>query len=213
MKIIKVLLAMTLLLAGPFLYAQITEGQFTLNKINRPSLVGEFNFSPEIVESVILEDLKYNGFPKAADSKGFKFYTAIVFEKITTDKIDLYIKVDDVKKEKDKSIVTMIITKGPESFVSSSGDPETFKSASAYLLGLIPKFESRQLEINITEQEAIIKKAEKTYNSLIGTGESLQGKKADIEASIAKNKKEQEDQSSVLEKERKLLETLKSQRK
>lgn len=213
MKIIKTFLFTGLLLASQCGFSQITEGQVTMNKINRPSIVGEFNFSQEIVESVILEDLKYNGFPKASDSKGFKFFAGIVFEKISSEKIDLYIKVDGIKKEKDKSTVTMVITKGPESFVSSSGDPETFKTASAYLLELKPKFEARQLEINITVQEAVIKKAEKTYNSLIGTGESLQSKKADIEASIAKNKKEQEDQSALLEKERKLLETLKSQRK
>jgi hypothetical protein len=213
MKLLKAFVLVSLLIAGQFVCAQISEGQTTMNKINRPTISGEFNFSPEIVESVILEDLKYNGFPKASESKGFKFFAGIVFGKISSEKIDLYIKVDGVKKEKDKSVVTMVITKGPESYVSSGSDPETFKTASAYLLDLKPKFEARQLEINITVQEAVIKKAEKSYNSLIGTGESLQGKKADIEASIAKNKKEQEEQAALLEKERKLLEMLKSQRK
>jgi hypothetical protein len=211
MKTTIILLA--LILTGYVLTAQVSVGTVAYNKVERTSVVGQFDYSPEVVKASIIEDLKYNGFVKSSDSKGFKMYPGIIFTQISPDPIDLYIKVDDVKKEKDKSMVYLMISKGGENFINNTTDPEIITACSNYLQSLKPKFEARQLEINITEQEALIKKAEKTYNSLIGTGESLQDKKKDIEENIAKNLKEQENQKALLEKEKKLLETLKSQRK
>jgi len=202
-----------LILSGYVITAQVSVGTVAYNKVERTAIVGQFDYSPEVVKASIVEDLKYNGFVKSSDSKGFKMYPGIIFTQISPDPIDLYFKVDDVKKEKDKSMVYLMISKGGENFMNNTTDPEVITTCSNYLQSLKPKFEARQLEINIAEQESLIKKAEKTYNSLIGTGESLQDKKNDIEESIAKNLKEQEAQKTLLEKEKKLLETLKSQRK
>jgi hypothetical protein len=204
---------LTLILIANTVNSQISEGTATFNKIERTAVVGNFNYAPEVVKAVILEDMKYNGFIKSSETKGYKLFPGILFTQISQEKIDFYLKVDDVKNEKDQSIVYILISKGGENFINNSTDPDAIRNCIAYLQGLIPKFEANQLEIDITKQEAVIKKAEKTFNSLVGTGESLKSKKQDIEENIAKNLKEQENQKLTLEKERQLLETLKSKRK
>jgi hypothetical protein len=204
---------LALIFLGNIIVAQVSEGTATFNKIERTAVVGKFDFSPEVVKATLLEDLKSNGFLKSSETKGYKMFPEILFTQISQEKIDFYFKVEDVKKEKDQSIVYILLSKGGENFINSNTDAGAIKDCISYLQGLMPKFEASQLEIDITGQEALIKKAEKSYNSLVGTGESLQNKKKDIEENIAKNLKEQENQKSTLEKERKLLETLKSQRK
>ncbi len=193
--------------------AQFSEGTVAYNKQDRPALKAELNYSPGVVKDVILEDMKYRGFLKSSESKGFRMFPGIIFEQISPEPIDLYLKFDDVKKQKDKTIVYLLMSTGSDNFISGSSYPERFAGARTYLESLAPKFEARQLEINITAQEAVVKKAEKAYNSLIGTGESLQSKKKDLEESIAKNQQAQEAQKAALQKERDLLETLKKQRK
>jgi len=199
--------------SGMITFAQVTEGTATYNKTEHTAIVGKFDFAPGLVKETILEDMKYKGFVKSTDSKGYRLFAGINFAELSPEPIDFYLKVDAVKKEKDKALVYLLISKGGENFITQATDPACLNAATEYLLSLKPKFEARQLEINIELQEALIKKAERSYNSLIGTGESLQSKKKEIEEDIAKNLKEQESQKAILEKEKELLEKLKSQRK
>jgi hypothetical protein len=192
---------------------QVAEGTAAYNKVEHTAIVGKFDFAPDLVKDAIIEDMKYRGFVKSSESKGYRLFAGILFKDLSQETIDLYLKIDPVKKEKDKSVVYVLISKGGENFVTSSTDQACLNAVIDYLQALKPKFEARQLEINIEQQEALIKKTERSYNSLIGTGENLQSKKKDIEENIAKNLKEQENQKAILEKEKELLEKLKSQRK
>ncbi len=210
----KTLITITILLilAGKS-EAQVSEGTAVFNKAEQPAVTGEFNFPAAVTEQVLLDDLKYRGYGKGYTVKGFHRYEGIIFPDISPEKIDFYFKVNEKGKEKDKSIVTVLVSKGGGTFVSRSGDPAIVDSAKAYLMSLIPAFGKMKLQLDIEEQSEAVARAEKKYKNLVGEGETLVTRLKDLEAGIEKNKQEQEAQKTRLEKEKQLLETLKSRLK
>lgn len=203
-----------LLAISVFAFSQVKDGTVALNKIERPAVIGEFEYDASIVEAVILEDMKYQGFGKGDGFKGFQKYAGILFASLSSEKIDFYFKVDPKsKKEKDKSIVYVVISKGYDNFVNSSSDPAIIEATKQYLTGLIDKFGQQKIKLAIEEQKEVVEKADKKLNTLIVTAESLKTKQKEIEESIAKNAQDQETQKTVLAKEKELLENLKLQLK
>ena len=210
MKSIFLLIA-ALFVAG-FVSAQIIEGTVTMNKVVRPAIAGEFNFTSEVTEAVILEDLRTRGFGKGDSQKDFKMYAGIAFPMFSTEKIDLYVKVaPKSKSEKGKSLVYLVISKGYDNFISGATDQATMDSAKIYLGSLMGKFEQEKLRLDIDAQQELIAKVQKKYDALVGTGESLQTKKQDIEKEIEKNLTEQNNQKAELDKEKQILDALKAQ--
>jgi hypothetical protein len=195
------------------LKAQIAEGTAVLNRVEQPAVVAEFNYSPEVVEAVLMDDMKYRGFGKGSETKGFHKFEGILFPYLSGDKIDYYFKVSEKNKEKGKSIVSVIISKGGGTFVSSAYDPAIMDSTKAYLNGFSEAFEQKKLDFDIDSQRDIIAKEEKKYQKLVGDGETMVTKLKNLEADIEKNNQEQAKQKAVLDKEKQLLETLKSQKK
>jgi hypothetical protein len=203
--------------AGVFLFAliasaKVSEGRATINKADQPAVIGDFDYNPNITEYVLMDDLKTLGFGKGSDSKGYRQYQGIVFNQLSSDKIDLFVKVDKNRKDKNRSLVYMLVSKD-NNFVSSSDDSQIIQGATDYLNSLIPKFASRKHDLDVAEQEDVVKKAEKKYNSLVGKGESLLTKKRSIEDDIIQNKKDQDEQQKVSDKERDILRALQVQNK
>jgi hypothetical protein len=194
--------------------AQAVEAQVPYNKVNQPAVTAEFITDVDIAEKAVSEDLKTRGFGKGKSAKGFTLYQAINFTEISADKIDLYIKTEKKsKKEKDKTILTVLVSKGYDNFVSSTTEPKMIAAVMNYVNGLKPKFETGNLEVQIKEQEDVIKKEEKRQNNLIDDGTDLEKKKRKVEDDIASNKKDQEKQKAEVEKQKQILETLKKQLK
>lgn len=193
-------------------FPQVKDGTVTMNKIDRPAVIGEFEYEASIVNAVILEDMKYQGFGKGDSFKGFQKYAGIQFAQLSSEKIDFYFKVDSKsKKEKDKSIAYVVISKGYDNFVTSSSDPAIIEAAKQYLSGLLDKFGQQKIKLAIEDQKVIVDKADKKLNSLVVNAETLKTKLKEVEDSIVKNTQDQETQKSVLEREKQLLESLKLQ--
>jgi hypothetical protein len=192
--------------------AQVSEGRTTINKTDQPAIIGDFSFSPDVVEYVILDDLKTLGFGKGSESKGFRQYPGIVFNKLSYDKIDLYLKVDKNKRDKTRSLVYLLVSKN-NAFIGGSDSPELIKGATDYLNSLMPKFAERKHSLDINDQQETVNKAEKKYNSLISKGETLLTKKRSIEDEISQNLKDQEEQKKLLDKEREILRSVQEQNK
>lgn len=209
-----IFLLFTALLFAGVVSAQISEGTVTMNKVERPAIVGEFNFTSEVTEAVILEDLRTKGFGKGDSNKDFKMFAGVTFPMISREKIDLYVKVmTKSKSEKGKSVVYLVISKGYDNFVSGATDQAAIDSAKIYLGSLMGQFEQKKLKLDIAAQEATIEKLQKKYDALVGTGESLQTKKEDIEKDIEKNQNDQATQKAELDKEKQILDSLKTQLK
>ena len=69
------------------------------------------------------------------------------------------------------------------------------------------------LEMQINDQQDAVNKADKKYNNLIDEGQGLEKKRISIEKDIENNKKDQANQLTDIDKQKQLLETLKSSRK
>ncbi len=210
----RILVCATLMMASFFAAAQAVETKTSYNKADQPAAVGEFMYEVGIVEKAIENDMKQRGYGKGKSSKGFTLYQAINFNEISADKIDFYIKAEKKsKKEKDRTIVTVLVSKGYDNFISGITEAKMMEGAINYINSLKPKFDAGNLDVQIKEQEDLVKKTEKKYVNLTDDGASLEKKKRNIEEDIANNKKEQEAQKAEVEKQKQILETLKAQKK
>jgi len=212
MKTLFVLILMLGLSAIAF--SQVTVGTTSLNKVERTAVVGDFGYAPDIVEAVLLDDLKTLGFGKGDSYKGFRKYANIQFYKLSPDKIDFYFLVDQKnKKEKENCTVSIVISKGGDNFINNSTNPEILEAAKSYLSGLDNKFSQQKVKVAFEEQTKVVEKADKEMNSLISKNKSLNTKLKDVQSDLEKNQKEQETQKALLEKEKLTLENLKKQLK
>jgi hypothetical protein len=199
---------------GFYAAAQSVEGTTDYNKTKQPAVVCEYPYPPALVETILTDDLKQKGFGKGKSSKGFDVYQAINFTEISTDKIDFYVRVERKgRKEKDIAIVTIMVSKGYDNFISGGADASIMQNTMAYINGLKPKLEKSSLEIQIADQEEVLKKEEKKMSGLVDDLEGLEKKKKKLEQDMEDNKKDQEKQKAEVEKQKGILESIKAQRK
>lgn len=212
MKKITLLVAFSLSIL--FANAQANEVKTKYNKIDCNGVSAEYVVDITIVEKTIEDEMKAKGFGKGKSSKGFTLYQGVNFNDISPDKIDLYVKTErKSKKEKEKSIITILISKGYDNFISSTTEPKMIAAAINYLNGLEPKFAATSLEAQIKEQEDLVQKEEKKQNNYIDDLNDLEKKKRDIEDDIVKKKNDIEKQKAEVEKQRQFLEALKARKK
>ena len=140
-------------------------------------------------------------------------FEEVLFMQISSNKINFYVKIEEKKKEKGKTILTFLVSYGLDNFISSTMDAAIINNTKTYMNSLTVKFAATKLGRDIEAQQKVFDKAKKDYENLISEGESLTKKKAEIEENIAKNKSEQENQKNVMEKEKSNLESLQSQKK
>ena len=210
----KIIVSIIALVSLYTLQAQAIETKATYNKVAQPAVLAEYIYDAAIVETAITDDLKQRGFGKGKSTKGYNLYQAINFAEISADKIDLYIKTEKKsKKEKDRTIVTVLVSKGYDNFVSGTTETAMMTAILNYVNGLKPKFDTNSLELQVKDQEELVKKAEKKYNNLTDEGVDLEKKKRKVEDDIATNKNDQSAQKNEVEKQRQILASLKAQRK
>lgn len=210
----KILPLIVLMLPVLWAKAQVTTGLVELNKVQQNAVIGDFAFAPDIIETVLQDEMKVNGFGKGESYKGFRKFAGIVFKELSPNKLDFYYKVEaKSRKEKNSSMVYMVFGTSFDTIASETANPELFANAKKYLLGLSDKFAQQRTRVAIEEQNDVIEKAERKMKSLVGNGESLKTRLKETQDAIVKNQQDQDEQKKVLENERKTLENLKSQLK
>ncbi len=209
----KLFLSTAICFSALFINAQSVETAVDYNKMKQPAATVEYNTTADIAENVINDDLKSRGFGKGKSSKGFTKYEGISFAEISADKIDLYIKAEKKsKKEKEKTIITLMTSKGYDNFVSGTSDAKIMTAMLNYLNGLKPKFEAGNLAVQIQDQEDAVKKEEKKQNNIVDDISDMEKKIKSLQDDIAKKKNDLEKQKSEVEKQRQLLATLKARK-
>lgn len=210
----KMIFSCLFMLAAYTTQAQAVETKTAYNKVDQPCIMSEYAYDADFVEKVITDDLKQRGFGKGKTSKGYNLYQAINFAELGTDKMDLYLKVEKKgKKEKDRTVVTLLLSKGYDNFMSSTTDANTLQNAINYLNNLKPKFDANNLDVQIKDQEELVRKEEKKYTSLQDDATDLEKKKRKIEDNITDNKAEQAKQKTEIDKQRQILDALKTKKK
>ncbi len=198
---------------GSAAMAQSTVENVSYLKIDRQAVVNELPFSEKIIMGAIDEKMGQMGY-KGKSSKGFTVYNGVRMAELGTGDYDLYFMADrKSRRNKDNSTLTLMLSTGNEIFVSEQSNAGLISNAKKYLDSITTMIAAYDLEQQIIDQQDAVSKADKKYNNLIDEGQSLEKKRKNIESDIEDNKKNQAQQQTEIEKQKLILETLKSKRK
>lgn len=193
--------------------SQTRFGMAEFNKKEVPAVIGEIPYEEDVVKDAIDKNFEKKGY-KGKKVKGFVLYSAVMLPEIGTEPYDIYVLVDrKSRQEKGTSIVTFLISKGFENFANDVDDASLIGNTRTYLTNLRTVVADYDLELQITAQEEVLRKAEKKYIGLQEDNASLLKKKKKIEDEIAQNIIDQAVQSNEKERQKQILETLKNKRK
>lgn len=179
----------------------------------KAAVVNDFSYQESIVSKAIQDKMQKLGY-KGKESKSFIMYKNVTISELGNNAYDLYFKIDrKSRKEKDVTSVTMLLSKGNETFVTEADDAQAIKNAKYFLDNLIPNVQAFDLQKQITDQEDVVKKTEKKYKNLLDDADDLQKRKRKIEQQIEENIRDQKDQQTEIEKQKQLLQVLQAKRK
>jgi hypothetical protein len=214
-----------LLLLIAFAIVQATSAQasytsVSYNKSSQPALMLELPYNEEVSEGFIVDNLKKTGYDPETKGKLFwkqnKLNGFYIFKDVRLEgasgTADLYFKVDQKsKRQKNASVIYLLIGKGENNFVSSDSDNNTYNAAKRFLNGFIDKSAVYKLDLDIKNQEDVVKDNEKKLDKL-KDGEKDMIKKIDqLQKDLKKNHEDQKDQEKRIEDEKKKLDDLKLQ--
>ncbi|XZF14404.1 hypothetical protein ACTHGU_21690 [Chitinophagaceae bacterium MMS25-I14] len=146
---------------------------FKANKMegSYSAVVADYDYDSKAVEAALSEKLASQT-GKGSNSKGYRYFQAVTVPELTQDKVDLYYKVES---EKGKAVVTMLISKGYDNFITPEKDPTTFDNMKQFLVSTLPaQVKQHNLMLDIARQEEIVKNAEKKYGNSVDDGKKLQ---------------------------------------
>ena len=107
----------------------------------------------------------------------------------------------------------MMISKGGKIFITTATDAELMGKARTYLDSLPHLVAVYDYDQQVLAQADFVKKNEKKLNNLLEDAIDLEKRRRRIDEQITENKKAQVTQQQELENQRKILETMKSNRK
>ncbi|MDB5203351.1 MAG: hypothetical protein JWQ27_2760 [Ferruginibacter sp.] len=195
------------------LFAQTHIEKKEYQKIDRDILVNEIGFSEKLITDALTDTLEKLGY-KGKSQKGYTVYQGVKLSSLGKESYDLYFSVErKSRKEKETSVVNMIVSKGFDNFATEAADRSLMENAKSFLNDLRNTVSAYELEQQINEQEQVIKKNEKKSAGLISDAESLEQKRKKMEQQIEDNKKDQAALVNEQQKQQQILENLKSRRK
>jgi len=192
----------------------------TINKNLQPGLVLHLPNNTEVAEGTILQKLKETGYAPETTGKlfwkknkldGFYVFNGITLPALNNQKLDMYFKVErESKSQKDQSIIYLLVSKGYDNFISPEVDSVSFAAATEFLNGFVATTASFSLNLDIEEQEKVVKNAEKKLANLQDDEKSLAKKIEDFQADLQKKKNDQVMQEKEIANQKTKLEELKA---
>lgn len=211
MKKLTVVFALILFMQQTF---SQTFGDLEWQKTKLPATIVEVPQSASVTEAAIKQKFTQLGFT-GKESKGVTVYKGVRIPQISTDLIDVYLKVDRKgKKDREECTVYFAIARGDGTFVKPGvSDAILVASVSNYTSNFSPWAEAEALERDIKESEDVLKSAEKKGTDLQDESESLLKRKKKLEDDIEENRKNIEKQKIEVENKRRALDLLRAKRK
>jgi hypothetical protein len=214
-------LSIAFLLAGIMtVRSQATFTTITIDKKIQPGLVLHLPNNKDVAEGTILQKLKETGYSPETKGKlfwkknkldGFYVFNGITLPALNNQKLDMYFKVDpESKSQKDKSIIYLLVSKGYDNFISPEVDSATFVAATDFLDGFVATTASYRLNLDIKEQEKVVKDAEKKLLGLQDDEKSFVKKIEDLQADLRNKKNDQVMQEKEISNQKLKLEELKA---
>jgi hypothetical protein len=201
--------------------AQSSYTSVSYNKTSQPALKLELPYNTDVSEGFIVDNLKKTGYDPETKGKLFwkqnKLNGFYIFKDVrlegASQPVDLYFKVDQKsKKEKDASVIYLLIDKGENSFISSS-DEQTYNAAKHFLNGFVDESAAYKLDLDIKNREETVKDAEKKLDKLKDNEKDMNRKIEQLQKDLKKNQEDQKEQQKTIETEKKKLDDLKEQAK
>ncbi len=190
-----------LVMAG-IAYAQpkASEGKAEFQKTQQPAALITVPYPGSVVEDAIADFMTKKGI-KSSSNGGYKVYRNYNLPG-NDHNSDLYFKVDrKSRSEKDVSVVSMLVARTAEDVKTRKLNDTTgngLEGATALLDDMAPTFEAYNLELQIKDQEAVVKKAQKKYDDLVSDQKDGEKKMRNLEDKLAQNKKDQVKQSEAI---------------
>lgn len=209
-----------LILSSFSAFAQPTVTTVGYAKENKSGLMLVLPYDEKVSEGTILQKLKETGYDPETKGKlfwkdnkvnGFYVFKAVSLSGGNSSIVDLYFKVDPAgKKDKNQSIIYLLVSKGNENFITEDSDPGIFTAAKSFLGNFTTETATYKHNLDIQNQEDVVKKAEKKLNSLMDDEKDLNKKILKLQDDLKKNKQDQENQQNTLDAEKRKLEDLKA---
>jgi hypothetical protein len=197
-------------------YAQPTasEGSTDFQRTTQPAAIIELPYSEKVVEKAIKEYMSKKGV-KDDDNKGYKVYRGYRIKNAHEYSSDLYFKIErKSRREKESTVVFLVAGKNGEDIKKRVvNDNTSIDGCKELLEDMIPSITAYDLEVQILDQEEVIKKAEKKYTGMIDDQKDYEKRIKALEDKLEQNKKDQEKQQEEVKKQKELLDLLRGKRK
>lgn len=211
------------LCVNSLLQAQPFPAQIKYDKDMQPGLKLELPYTTKVSEATILKKLEDIGYKpettgelfwKRNTINGFYVFKGVPLPSLNGFGVDLYFDVKrKSRRESDKSVMSLLISKGSGSFVSAETDYATFNAASQFLNGFLSETEAYKHNLDIIKQEDVVKDAEKKLENLKDDEKKLNNKILDAQRDLEDNIKNQGKQVQEIENQKLKLEELKKNTK
>ena len=208
------LMAVSLLFSATAFSQTANEGKVEHTKGDKAAAVIELPYPEEEVADMLSDAMAARGV-KGDKAKGFMVYRNVRLHDNDQDLNDLHFKVErKSRKEKDITNVYLIIGKPSENVgLRSAVDYHKIEEAKSFLNNMVPKMEAHHLEVQIKEQESLVIKAEKKFQSLVEDSVSYVEKIKGLEQKLNTNRTDRASQDVEVKKQRQTLEAMRSRRK
>ena len=200
--------------------SQATFTTITIDKKIQPGLVLHLPNNTDVAESTILQKLKETGYTPETKGElfwkknkldGFYVFNGIALAALNNQKLDMYFKVEPKSKtQKDQSTIYLLVSKGYDNFISPEVDSATFAAATDFLNGFVATTASYRLNLDIEEQEKVVKNAEKKLANLQEDDRDLVKKIDELQADLRNKKNDQLMQEKEITNQKIKLEVLKA---
>lgn len=188
-----------LLFAGSiYAQAQAYEGKVAYRKTQQTAAVIELPYPVSVLEDAIKDYLAKKG-TKPNSSNGFTTYRSTP---VDSDSKDLFFDVEKKgRKDRDISVIYLIVTNqhGDPLAQPAESVPGNLEVAKNFLNSMVPSLEAYSIDLNIKDQDEIVKKAQKKYNNLLDDQSDLEKKIRKLEADLDENKKNQVKQTQEMQ--------------
>ena len=191
-----------------------TEGSVEFQKTQQPAAIIELPYPENVVEKGIASYMERKG-SKGSDSKGFKTFRGYKLRDSQDFSSDLYFKIDrKSRKEKDITTVSLVVGRSGEDIKTRTvPDNSMLDGARDLLNDMVPDIEAYNLEVEIQDQDDVLKKAQKKFDGLVDDQKDYEKKIKNYQDKLEQNKRDQAKQDEEVRRQRDLMETLRAKRK
>lgn len=210
MKKLKILLLGSVMsLSAVMVFAQATPVSTMIEKENRNAVMIVISQPVSITTDALEQKLQRAGL-KDKIRKGAGSYKGVVLSEISSDKIDLYTKVEPGPNN--TSVVYMAVSKGYNNFTNSDADTAITGNVVAFLNSFVKDANNHFADVDISNHIKEQDKSAKKYAKLLDEQKDLVEKKRKIDVRLAEIQTDLDAQKADLDKKKSGVEDAKIKR-